>query len=253
MNEKEVIDALVNLGMGTGEAKVYVALVIRGPESATPLSKKAGVPQPKVYEYLRNLVSVGYVSELETPTRVKVYEAISPSVVMADLRTTLVSKAEQAEKFLNENIVTDHKSTQPLVDFISGFDKVQRRIEDLIAKAERNILYVSSKEYNSFFEMMRDKYNYVEFYQLYASKLAIEYFEASGANLIHLLDIQPSVLFTDVDFERKTCRESSIFTPTTDGNEKFMVIFRNSFAPNYQVKLLLSIAEMTPMVELRRM
>ena len=250
MNEPEVIEALVDLGLGTGEAKVYLALVTGGSESATPLSKRAEVPQPKVYEYLKALVAKGCVSEMNTPSRAKVYEAISPSIVMEHLENELHNKAKQAENFLIENRGTKKQGEEPVIDFISGSENVSRRIEDLIIKTKKNIVFFSSRYYTSFFEDMQSKYGLnLDFYQIKIS-ITPELRANFRKKIDPLLGIQPSVMFMDVDMNTKTCAETTIFTPRINENEAIMAIFRNSFAPGYQFSLVLTAVELFPMLEI---
>jgi len=250
VNDTEVIAALVDLGLGTGEAKVYLALVTGGSESATPLSKRAEVPQPKVYEYLKALVAKGYVSEMNTPSRAKVYEAISPSIVMEHLENELHIKAKQAEKFLIENLSMKTQDEEPVIDFISGSENVFRRIEDVITKTKKNIVFLSSQYYASFFENLQSKYGRkLDFYQIKIS-IAPELLANFREKIDPLLGIQPSVMFMDVDMNTKTCAETSIFTPRINENESVMVIFRNSFAPSYQFNLVLTAVELFPMLEI---
>ncbi len=139
MDRNEVIETLRNLGMGKGEAKTYTALAIGGAEEATPLAKLAGVPQPKIYEYLKNLVEEGFVTVYESGGRAKIYEATSPELVVAKLTERLSEKSKKISDFF-KNVEVEEKYDEPMIDVRSGLESVRFRLEDIFSKAKHNVL-----------------------------------------------------------------------------------------------------------------
>ena len=75
MYKDDVIKTLVDLGLSTGEAKTYVALTLEGSSEATPLAQRAGIAQPKIYEYLKSLKDRNFINVYETKTRAKSYSS----------------------------------------------------------------------------------------------------------------------------------------------------------------------------------
>jgi len=83
---------LRKLGLSSYEAKAYVALLKYGSMTSTELAKKAGIPQPRVYDVVRRLERRGLVVVAEGhPAR---YYALDPPT---SLRKLVESKVRELE------------------------------------------------------------------------------------------------------------------------------------------------------------
>jgi sugar-specific transcriptional regulator TrmB len=58
------VEALNSLGLTVYEAKTYIALLQKHPANGNELSRRSGVPGPKIYETLNNMVQKGLVAVL---------------------------------------------------------------------------------------------------------------------------------------------------------------------------------------------
>ena len=64
-SREKAIKALTSLELSLGEAKIYTWLVGEGPTHASTIASEAGVLQPKVYGYLKDLVKRTFVTRQE--------------------------------------------------------------------------------------------------------------------------------------------------------------------------------------------
>ncbi|MEV6342989.1 helix-turn-helix domain-containing protein [Actinoplanes sp. NPDC051851] len=96
MTERLVAN-LRDLGFSTYEARCYAGLLGGGPQTGYAVAKSTGVPQPKVYEALRKLVTRGAARQLTgVPTR---FVAERPDVLfdrMADEYAASIADARDA-------------------------------------------------------------------------------------------------------------------------------------------------------------
>jgi len=60
MNQAELFQRLCDHVMSERQAKVYLALLRNGRATSAELQKASGVPQTKIYEITRQLVSQGF-------------------------------------------------------------------------------------------------------------------------------------------------------------------------------------------------
>jgi sugar-specific transcriptional regulator TrmB len=93
---KGFVQSLLELGFSQYEARCYVGLL--GPQAQTGygVAKITGVPQPKVYEALRKLVSRGAAREFAgEPVR---FLAVPPDELLSDLKTSFNDRLELARE-----------------------------------------------------------------------------------------------------------------------------------------------------------
>src|SRR3954453_2228388 len=87
-------ETLLALGFSQYEARCYVGLLGPGPQTGYAVSKTTGVPQPKVYEALRKLVSRGAARQL--PGEPVLFVAVPPDQLLNDLETTFDDRPDAA-------------------------------------------------------------------------------------------------------------------------------------------------------------
>jgi len=106
MSEQHV-RMLMDLGLTYQEAKIYIALCIRGVATVSELSDLAGVPYTKTYDVLSSLESKGLVVSLGgRPIK---YKAVHPEIAL---------------KTLKENLENEYRKR------IERFEKVARELKD---------------------------------------------------------------------------------------------------------------------------
>ncbi|MGV8168732.1 MAG: TrmB family transcriptional regulator [Candidatus Nanoarchaeia archaeon] len=96
-----MIDKLKQLGLTDGEAKVYFALLKKGPSTVGPIVKNSGVAYSNIYEILERLEKKGLVSYV-TKQKTKHFQAANPESLSAYLEN---KKSELKEKELVLNSI----------------------------------------------------------------------------------------------------------------------------------------------------
>ena len=97
VDDSNVIDKLVDLGLNPREARLYFAL-LRIPE-ATPaeLDRLSNVPRTKIYEVLGHMATKGLCTERREGGK-KFYRATKPSEVKAQMLANWSSESEKWEQ-----------------------------------------------------------------------------------------------------------------------------------------------------------
>jgi sugar-specific transcriptional regulator TrmB len=106
MFKEKLINDLKQFGLNEYESRTYVALTINGPLTASQISEKSRVPQSKVYEVMRNLISKN-LAETWTSKPQK-FKAIEP--VLA-LKKIMIEKKHKLENLQDKtmSIINDLK------------------------------------------------------------------------------------------------------------------------------------------------
>ncbi|ACL69421.1 TrmB family transcriptional regulator [Halothermothrix orenii] len=135
-SKEEVIKNLVGIGFNQYEAKTYVALLQNPNSTAYELSKNSGVPQSKVYETIKNLVSKGLaVAEGQRPVK------YSPLPIEEFLERYKKS-VEESVSFLKKNL--KDINDQPQIDYMwhfEGRDRILNKVSSMINNAEKNLYF----------------------------------------------------------------------------------------------------------------
>lgn len=132
---QETIDALHSLGLTLYEAKAYVALLSKHPVHAQEISRRSGVPGPKVYETLKKMAEKGIVAVLEgTPL---LYEPLPPEEFLRRKRREFTEK----ERRLRGDLA---RLSEPPVDIVlwqmTNYDALIGKALHLLEAARENIL-----------------------------------------------------------------------------------------------------------------
>ncbi len=90
---------LEKIGLTTGEAKVYLALLKKGQCSAGPITTEARISRSKVYEILERLIAKGLCSFI-TQNGVKLFKAIDPRLIQEYLTEKKTELEQQTKDFL---------------------------------------------------------------------------------------------------------------------------------------------------------
>jgi len=96
MDTELLKSVLEDAGLSPYQTKAYVALLELGTASASELAQASGVPDPRIYDVVRDLEETRYVETYEQDTlRVRAY---SPDEVLSDLRTDADRFQQAAEE-----------------------------------------------------------------------------------------------------------------------------------------------------------
>jgi len=142
MNKTELTDILEDAGLSPYQAEAYVTVLELGSASATDIAEASDVPDPRIYDVLRDLEKMGYIETYEQDSLQA--RAYSPERVLADLR----NRAEQFEEAADE---IERRWEEPTMDthtvsFVKRIDTVLEKAESIIRNAESQIQVAGSVE-----------------------------------------------------------------------------------------------------------
>jgi HTH-type transcriptional regulator, sugar sensing transcriptional regulator len=141
-------EALLALGFSQYESRCYVGLLGPGPQTGYAVSKATGVPQPKVYEALRKLVSRGAARQLSgEPT---LFAAVPPQELLDDLESSFDDRIGAAREVSESLEVGAQPLIQEPVAKLADHASVVAAGSSLLAAANRRVyLSATSTELNA--------------------------------------------------------------------------------------------------------
>jgi len=140
----DLVQSLFHLGFSQYEAKCYVGLMAAEPQTGYRVSKVTGVPQPKVYETLRKLVSRGVVREIAgDPT---LFSAIPPDALLNQLEETFDHRLEGARESVRALESSNIPSGMEYVERFDRHEDVVRAAIECVASATRRVYVSASME-----------------------------------------------------------------------------------------------------------
>ncbi|MBX0294132.1 TrmB family transcriptional regulator [Haloarcula nitratireducens] len=135
MDDDELTTVLEDAGLSPYQAEAYVTLLGLGTASATDIAESCNVPDPRIYDVLRDLESKGYIETFQQDSLTA--RARNPDDVLEDLRSRsdkYLNAAESIEDRWNQPEISDHE-----VSIVKRFDTVLNRARELIETAEHQI------------------------------------------------------------------------------------------------------------------
>ena len=99
-------EELIAIGLTSGEARVYTALLKLGPSTVGPISYNSKVSYSKIYDVLNRLANKGIVT-ITKKEKTRFYQAINPSRILDIIKkqeAELENKKEKLEKILPDLI-----------------------------------------------------------------------------------------------------------------------------------------------------
>ncbi|GBF09914.1 hypothetical protein apy_16390 [Aeropyrum pernix] len=137
MISREIVDKLTSLGFKEYEARVYAALVLYGPSKAGEISLRSGVPRPRVYDVLRDLIAKGFVERTQgSPTY---YRAVDPEHVIGELRDRYVRSAEDAIIELKTSKRRYEEKQLPIL-YLEGEWSIRNNLKLLVERTESDLI-----------------------------------------------------------------------------------------------------------------
>ena len=129
------VDALNNMGLTVYEAKTYLTLLQKHPSHGHEISRRSGVPGPKIYETLSRMVQKGLVAVLNTDPQM-----YSP-LPYQEFLTRKSNEFQVTEQLLAANL---EKISMPAVDItlwqLTNHDVLIAKARDLIDGAKNTVL-----------------------------------------------------------------------------------------------------------------
>lgn len=100
MKTENLEETLVGLGFSVLEAKIYLALLRCGNQSAYQLAKEIEISRPSIYNALEHMVHKGFVEQIPNPTAL--YKAVEPEFLLKKLQNTYTAYLQNAEEELKD-------------------------------------------------------------------------------------------------------------------------------------------------------
>lgn len=156
MDDAELTEVLEDAGLSPYQARAYVALLGLGTASATDVADSCEVPDPRIYDVLRDLESKGYIETFQQDSLTA--RARNPDVVLEDLRSRsskYLDAAETIEERWNQPEISDHE-----VSIVKRFETVLNRAQELIDDAENQIqVGVEPEQFHEIASELRDAHD----------------------------------------------------------------------------------------------
>lgn len=144
MNREELVSVLKDAGLSPYQADAYVTILELGAAPATEIVKASDVPDPRIYDVLRDLESKGYIELYEQDSihaRAHSLEKLS-----GDLQT-------RATRFTEAVDAIERQWEKPSID--EGVVSVVKRFETVLARAEE---FIRSADHQVAVSMNTDHY-----------------------------------------------------------------------------------------------
>jgi sugar-specific transcriptional regulator TrmB len=135
MNEDELVTVLKDSGLSPYQAEAYVTLLELGSAPATRVAEASDVPDPRIYDVLRDLESRGFVETYEQDNLHA--RAHNPGDVLSDLRTQAEQYEAAAEEI--EERWSKPSMDQSRVSIVTRFDTVLDHAREYIRGAENQV------------------------------------------------------------------------------------------------------------------
>jgi sugar-specific transcriptional regulator TrmB len=140
MNGADLTDILEDAGLSPYQAEAYVTLLELGAAPATEIADASGVPDPRIYDVLRDLEAKGYI---ETYHRDSLFARVhDPESVLQSLKTRsrlLTDAADEIEERWNQPQLDEHE-----VNFAQRPETVLDRTKTLARRADDQIQVCAS-------------------------------------------------------------------------------------------------------------
>lgn len=166
---------LRKFGLSSYEAKAYVALLKYGSMTSTELAKKAGIPQPRVYDVVRRLERKGLVVVAEGhPAR---YYALDPPTSLRKLVEQKVRELENTYSSILSIFTAYRERNESVADIVrlESILSIDTAVENLIKEARYEFLFAG------YCHTLRRYRELIEFIPPEVSKCAILYDECREA------------------------------------------------------------------------
>lgn len=137
LTEDNVIQALTKLGFKEYQAKVYSSLVSLGQASASEIYKVSGVPRPRVYDTLKELIDLGAVNFYQS--RPVYYKAVEPTHVVEHMRKKFLDAGDEAIKELEKIGRHETKGEFDLIWVLRGDMNIKQKIKNMINDARKEV------------------------------------------------------------------------------------------------------------------
>lgn len=137
MQETDLFSGLSKFGLSPYEIKIYVTLLILGPQNSTSAVKNAGVPQPRIYDLFNSLIRKGFIEV--SPGKKRVYRAIPVEMSLRKKVVLLDSYINEFEEYVEQTRI-NKSAKSPYLWLIESQKKIDEKISSMISGARNEII-----------------------------------------------------------------------------------------------------------------
>ena len=143
-----LLESLRRIGLNRYEASVYLGLITDQTARVAEISRRTGVPQPKVYQALDSLVEKGFCAQ--GSDSVNRYRPIQPRISIEAKVGELKRQEDEARALANELEVLllagqGQELWAPPIEIVKGVRQVVTLLVDRIHAAREEILYCGKR------------------------------------------------------------------------------------------------------------
>jgi sugar-specific transcriptional regulator TrmB len=135
VDRPELIETLEDAGLSPYQADAYVTVLELGAAPVTRIADASGVPDPRIYDVLRDLENAGYIETYEQESRYA--RANSLDEITDDLQTRasrFTAATEEIQRRWNEPSVE-----QSTVSIVTRFETVIKNADEFIREADTQV------------------------------------------------------------------------------------------------------------------
>src|SRR3989338_4104352 len=151
MNEENI---LIQAGLSEEQALAYQALLDKGPQRASDLSKWTGIKRGLIYKVLEQLETMSLISKKGGPGTVATFSPSHPSLLLSNI------ERKEKEIALSKELLTNSIGTlsskfnliagKPNIQFFEGKEGVARVANDSIHSKSEILSYVDNEAVNKY-------------------------------------------------------------------------------------------------------
>ncbi|MHA1401105.1 MAG: TrmB family transcriptional regulator [Candidatus Heimdallarchaeaceae archaeon] len=249
-SKQSAIDALTTLGLSLGEAKTYATLVELGSALASTIARKANIPQPKIYGFLKKLETRGYVFRQEKRGAPDTFIAAPYEIVLDSLEGEISKKIRDAKRFFEETekMQKTHE-IEDLFAYYEGERAVYAGLSNIIGQICENAYIISfNKAMGPLIqELLLERKSEVEGLEIFYLELGQELWNLpvvkklfGSRGFVDQLEF-PCSFFTDVDFEKITAKSLNILLPAIEDFNSVLINIKHPLVFRLYLKLIKNI------------
>ena len=149
----DLVSVLEDAGFSPYQADAYVTLLKFGAAPATEIAEESDVPDPRIYDVLRDLEGTGYIETYEQDLLYA--RAVDPDEVLEDLRTRASRFSEAAEEI--ERRWEEPPMEVTVVSLVNRFETVRNYAAEAIRDARNQVqVSLSASQYERLRPALRE-------------------------------------------------------------------------------------------------
>lgn len=146
--DSETIQQLTAFGLTEYQARVYLALTLKGPQKASALALASGIPRPHIYSTLKVLEEKGFITSI--PKKIVEFKAQpieeALKITLEDRKQSIV-KLEEMGKYLAEKLIKGQDAyldKTRLIRVYRGNSEVRNGLRNIFSKIKKRCYFLTN-------------------------------------------------------------------------------------------------------------